>query len=310
MNIITITLNPAFDIHYQMKDFSLYKENYADSVLIAAGGKGVNVSRALSNNYIDNTAYIVLGEENASDFISILKKDNLNYKVIYSKGRIRENITIHVPQVPETRISLDNFCLSPDILNQLLEELERVVGKNTIVSFAGRIPKGLSTDCVMNFLMELHNLGCLLVVDCNSFTMKDLLCIKPWLIKPNEQEIQTLISERIKTAEQARIAALKIHDMGIENVIISMGEKGAGAATADFSCIIETPYIKPVSTIGAGDSLIAGFIGAYSQGRDLEECLIDAISFGTAACLTEGTQPPRPEDVKRIRAEVCARYYR
>jgi len=309
MNIVTVTLNPAFDIHYEVKNFSPYKENYADSVIVAAGGKGVNISRALSRNHIDNTAYIVLGEENAADFVSKLKKHDLNFKVIYCRGRIRENITIHTLQAPETRISLDNFCLSPGIVNRLLKELGRDVDKNTIVSFAGRIPKGLSTDCVMNFLTELRSLGCLLAVDCNSFTLKDLLCIKPWLIKPNEQEIRALTGERIETAEQARVAAIKIHDMGIENVIISMGAKGAGAATDDFSYIIEAPPIKPVSTIGAGDSLIAGFIGAYSQGSDLEECLINAASFGTAACLTEGTEPPRPEDIKRIREEVRVRCY-
>lgn len=310
MKIITITLNPAFDLHYDMNHFSLYKENYVDRILIAAGGKGINISRALSKNGIDNIAYIVLGEANASDFVSKLRMDELNFKELYCSGRIRENITIHTPGVQETRISVDNFSLSSDILNQLLDELKLVVDKDTIVSFSGRIPKGLSIDCVLNFLMELRKLGCLLAIDSNSFTIKELLYIKPWLIKPNEQEIQGLIGEQIETVEQARIAAVKIHDMGIENVIISMGGEGAGVATADFSCVIKIPSIVPVSTIGAGDSMLAGFIGAYAQDNSIEECLKNSVSFGTAACLTEGTEPPRPEDVKWVKQEVQIHCYK
>jgi len=249
-------------------------------------------------------AYIILGRDNAPDFVSRLEKEELNFKAIYCEGRIRENITIHSSDGRETRISQDNFHLSPDILDKLLEELKKSIDQNTILVFAGRIPKGLSKGRVIGFLQELRKGACLLVVDSNSFSMEELLRIRPWLIKPNEQEIESLIGERVNTLEQAKRAAVKIHDMGIDNVIISMGKEGAVMASAEWSGGVRAPSISPVSTIGAGDSMIAGFIGAYSQGLDRKECLKNAVAFGTAACLTEGTAPPRYDDIQRIRDKV------
>lgn len=307
MNIITITLNPAFDIHYEIEDFKPYKENYVSSILISAGGKGINVSRALLENNIDNTAYVILGRENASDFVSRLEKEGFKFKAIYCEGRIRENITIHSSEGRETRISQDNFYLPPDILDKLLEELKKFVDENTILVFSGRIPKGLSTDRVISFLQELRAEGCLLAVDSNSFSMEELVCIRPWLIKPNEQEIETLIGSQVNTIEEAKEAAIEIHGMGIDNVIVSMGKEGAAMASAEWSGIVKAPSILPVSTIGAGDSMIAGFIGAYVQGVDKKGCLKNAVAFGTAACLTEGTAPPRCEDIQRIKQMMVER---
>lgn len=329
MKIITITLNPAFDLHYEMKNFRLYKENYVDSILVAAGGKGINISRALSKNNIDNTAYVILGKENAADFVSRLEADDITFKGFYCEGRIRENITIHTPNMPETRISLDSFSLNDEILIQLLKELKLLIYEHTIVTFTGRIPNGLSIDCVINFLRELRELNCLLVIDCNSFSIEDLINIRPWLIKPNEQEVQMLLGKQITTIEQARKAAIEIYEMGIKNVIVSMGKEGAAAATnvtttktvvealdktsvklsdtanlSYISYIVEVPRIKAISTIGAGDSLIAGFIVAYVQGFSYEECLRNAAAFSTAACLTKGTEPPRPDDIERLKQEV------
>jgi len=300
MKIITTTLNPAFDLHYNMKNFKLYEENYVDSVLTFAGGKGINISRALSRNGMDNTAYIILGKDNASDFVSRLEADGLGCYVIYAEGKIRENITIHTPDMPETRISLEGFCLTEETVKQFFEKIETVVDENTILTFTGRIPRGLSKDSIIGFLNELKNKQCLLAVDCNSFSLDDLLIINPWLIKPNSKEIEALIGSKVDTIPQAMDAAVKIHQAGIENVIVSMGKDGAVATLSGINHIAEVPSIKPVSTIGAGDSMIAGFIGAYAKGFCLTECFKNAVAYGTAACLTEGTAPPEPEDVKSI----------
>lgn len=300
MNIITTTLNPAFDLHYDMKEFKLYKENYVDSILIAAGGKGINISRVLSNNDIKNTAYVILGKENASSFVSELKAGSIDFKGIYCEGRIRENITIHTPGMPETRISLDSFCVTDDILSKLFEDLMQVADEDTILTFSGRIPKGLSMDYVIDFLSKMRSQHCLIAVDCNSFSMDELVRIRPWLIKPNEQEIKALAGEQVDTVEKAMRAAVSIKRMGVENVIISMGKQGAVAVLADFKYIVEVPDVTPISTIGAGDSMIAGFIGAYSKGMSMDECLKNAAAYGTAACLTQGTNPPKPDEIKKL----------
>jgi len=304
MKIITLTLNPAYDLHFIMKDFKLYKENYVESSILEAGGKGINISRALLKNNIASTAYVVLGKQNAADFVSQLKKDGLNFKELYCEGKIRENITIHTPNEPETRISRESRLFSGEILEKLSDELKQTVDDNTIVTFSGRLPKGLSLEKAERFLKELKSFGCRLVVDCNSFSMDSLLRIRPWLIKPNEQEVWSLTQKEIETMEQAMAAAKEISAMGIENVIISMGKDGAAMSSAELNCIAKAPGITPVSTIGAGDSMLAGFIGAFSRGADIEECFKTAVAFGTAACLTQGTLPPEPEDIENLKPEV------
>jgi 1-phosphofructokinase family hexose kinase len=304
MKIITITLNPAYDIHYKMEEFMLYKHNYVDSILISAGGKGINISRALLNNGINSKAYVILGKENAPIFISQLKAYGLTFKKIYCKGKIRENITIHTSDLPETRISQDDFYLNIEVLNKLFSRLRKTIKKDTIVTFSGRIPKGISKETVITFLKELQGYSCLIALDCNSFKAEEIADIKPWLIKPNEQEIKDLIGYNINSTEEIKEALIFLQKKGIENIIVSLGDKGAIGLLQKDIYIAKVPKISSLSTIGAGDSLIAGFIGAYSKGFCYRECFLNGLSFGTAHCLTEGTDPPCPKDVETIKSKI------
>ena len=125
-SIKTVTLNPAFDLHYYMESFEAKKENYVQSILCDAGGKGINISRALTVNDVKNTAYVILGDENGAAFEAQLTRDGLTYVPLYTKGRIRENVTLHPQNDRETRISMDTFSVS----SQCLDEMERVLMEN------------------------------------------------------------------------------------------------------------------------------------------------------------------------------------
>ena len=122
MKIITITLSPAFDLHCYSENFKPFSENLCEINSYDAGGKGINISRALTANGIQNTAFSVLGEENADTFMTLLKSENIDCKYIIAKGRIRENITLHTPSKPETRISFSGFCLDQKLF-ELFEKL-------------------------------------------------------------------------------------------------------------------------------------------------------------------------------------------
>lgn len=300
--IITITLNPAFDIHYKMDSFEPYKENYAHSIICEAGGKGVNISRALVLNGVDNTAYIVLGEENCATFENSLRADGLNYKPIYVNGRIRENITLHPSDRSETRISLDNFSLSQKTLELICDMLLAEIDENTVIAFSGRIPKGISEDEAIGFLKKLKASGARLAVDSNSLGVDSLRKIKPWFIKPNEHEVLSLVGDIGTDICAAASAAKALVNAGVsEEVMISLGGLGSVWSDGERSFAISVPTIdSPVSTIGAGDSTIAGYIAAVASEDKLEDALRLACAFGTSACLTEGTRPPRKEDIEKI----------
>ncbi|MBQ9131312.1 MAG: hypothetical protein IJX62_02410, partial [Clostridia bacterium] len=226
--ICTVTLNPAFDLHYQMEIFEARKENYVQGILCDAGGKGINTSRALTVNGVENTAYVILGEENGASFEVALRKDGIHYVPLYTPGRIRENITLHPNGDAETRISLDTFCMNPSLLEELEARMQSVLSADCLISFSGRLPKGVEKQAVIAFLKRLILSGARVIVDSGSFTPEDLREIHPWFIKPNEQEITSFLNTGITSVTDAASAAKELVAQGVaEEVMISLGGDGA-----------------------------------------------------------------------------------
>ena len=296
--IVTLTLNPAFDVHATLESFKAGHENLAEKVTRDVGGKGINISRALTANGIENRALVVTGDENAADFREGLNREKLDFAEITVPGRIRENITIHPASGDETRLSFRGFS-APGLLTKVEEILD--VGEGDIVTFTGSLPGGVFADEAEEFLKKLVGAGVKVVIDSKSITLDQLRSIKPWLIKPNDEELEAYFG---KLDDEKMLAAAKnLHADGIGNVAVSLGAKGSILVTGSGIFRAVPPKIDAVSTIGAGDSMIAGFIAATTLGVDDESKLRIASAFGTAACLREGTNPPLPADISRISAE-------
>ena len=302
MKIYTITLSPAYDVHATTSSLVLQHENLAHVQSRDAGGKGVNVSRALTYNGVDNTAVVVLGRDNCADFKAALDGDKMTYVAIEKSGRIRENLTIHEDGKDETRISFSGFSLDNSILSEVEALME--VDENTVVTFTGSVPKGVDMPEIKKFLARLKDKGARVVVDSRSFTLADLIEVAPWLIKPNSEEIAMYSGKEVNSFADCLDFAKKLCKGGIDNVMISLGEKGAILVTADAAVGAVPPTINALSTIGAGDSTIAGFIAAYCDGKNAAETLRVAVSYGSAACLLEGTTPPTKENVAEIYKDV------
>ena len=300
--IRTITLNPCFDLHYTVPGFAAGKENLVSEISVEAGGKGVNTSRALTVNGEDNLAYIVVGDENGDAFISKMEQYGVLCRYFKVNGRLRENITIHPGVGKETRISLNTFKVPKSTFEELEAAILAEDTENMLVSFSGRIPNGLEKDDVKSFIKKLIKSGARVAVDSASFTPDDLVELHPWFIKPNEQEIENFVGETPKTLRDAADVAEKLVKKDVsETVMISLGGDGAAFSDGANKYILKVPKLKsPTSTIGAGDSAIGGLLAGVARGLDLTDALRLAVSYGTAACMTEGTLPPRPEDVKAV----------
>lgn len=294
MKIYTVTLNPAYDVHASTDHFEACHENLAVVTSREAGGKGVNISRALWGYGVANTAVVVLGKDNCGDFC----KDIADMDTIYFEkpGRIRENLTLHCADAPETRISFRGFAIDDSILPQIAERLQ--VDENTVITFTGRVPDGMTMGAVMDFLKGLRLRGAKIVLDSKSFNFEDICQVKPWLIKPNEEEIAQYLNCAVKNLTDAAEKAKAFADGGVENVMVSMGGEGAILLTEGRTYVANAPTIEPVSTIGAGDSSIAGFITAAEQ--EPGQRLKTAVAFGSAACMTQGTQPPVKEAIDTL----------
>lgn len=302
MKIYTLTLNPAYDVHAVCKQFAAGHENLAETRSREAGGKGVNISRALTENGIENTAVIVIGKDNSADFLEDLEKAKLTCVLLEKEGRIRENLTLHCENGPETRISFAGFAVDDTVLSEVENAI--TIDGDTVITFTGRVSSGMSMQSVKAFLARASAAGAKIVLDSKSFSLEDIYEVKPWLIKPNQEEISEYFGCAVNTIDEAKEKAAAFAKHGVANVMISLGEQGAMLLAGGKCYTAKPPVIHAVSTIGAGDSTIAGFIGAAGRGADAAECLKTAVSFGTAACLTEGSQPPLKEDVARIFAQV------
>ena len=304
VNIITLTLNPAFDIHCFVEDFKPYHENLAKITANEAGGKGVNISRALTVNGVENTALVVLGDENGDSFRRCLAVDGIKTVEITVAGRIRENITLHTEGAPETRISFAGFSADDGLLDMTEKALDGMLDENTILTFTGRVPCGVSIGAVKAMLGKMAARGVKIVIDSRSFTTEDIIDLGPWLIKPNEEEIAMYSDIPVHDLESAAEAAQVLKGKGIKNVMISLGAKGAMLCCEDGCYIANAPDVTVLSTIGAGDSSIAGFVAAAKQGLPYSEMLRMAVCYGSAACMTEGTRPPRAEDITKLLESV------
>ena len=303
MRIITLTLSPAYDVHCSMERFEAYRENLATVTSRDAGGKGVNISRALTKNGISNIAVVVLGEENRADFTEALNHEGLSWIAVPVVGRIRENLTLHTEGMPETRISFRGFKADASLLDRVSDAIGDVDGE-TVVTLTGRVPDGVDLKCVKAFLAHLRVQGARIVIDSNSFLISDLVECHPWLIKPNEEELATYLGMRDVKDTDVRSFCAVMRSKGIENVMVTLGEKGAFLACADGFFRAEPPKFTPLSTIGAGDSAIAGFLAGVASGEKLAQCLRSAVAFGSAACLMAGTMPPRVGEIREMQRQI------
>ena len=305
MNIYTITLNPAYDVHAYAEHFAPFHENFAQVTSREAGGKGVNLSRALKNGGTENTAVIVLGKDNCAEFKAELEEAGLSTLLLEKPGRIRENLTLHCADAPETRISFSGFAADDSLLDEVAALLD--VDSDTIITFTGRVASGMSMDKVKAFLKALQAKGAKIVLDSKSFCLEDIFEVQPWLIKPNQEEISEYLGCQINSIDAAIEKSKVFAEQGIANVMVSLGEQGALLLNGGNCYIAEPPVIHAISTIGAGDSSLAGFIAAAKNGCDAAGCLKNAVTYGTAACLTEGSLPPTAADIAAVYGQVTVK---
>lgn len=305
MNIITLTLNPAIDVHLRADVLTPSGYNTARFLRRDSGGKGINVSRALGAWGVDSLCYAVIGEDNAEEFAAPVAREGIN--IVYStvKGRVRENINIQHPE-SETVIAMQGPSLDKLAVERAERDLSAHVNRDTVLCFSGSLSEGTDKDAVLSLLYRMKSLGARLVIDTRSLSIEEIISLRPYLIKPNEAEAFALTGMSADGMERAAEIAIALRDMGCENVLLTLGEGGAALASADGVFVADAPDITPVSTVGAGDSTIAGFLSSRTSGAD---ALALSVAFGSAACLSEGTSPPDPCQIKRLLAEIRVKQY-
>ena len=305
MKIITMTLNPAYDLHLSADSLRPGRDNSARMTRRDAGGKGVNLSRALLSFGVESIPYLIVGEESARDFTEELLRDGLSPIYDTVPGRVRENINIHADE--DTVISTDGTPITASDMLCASAHVLPLVDSETYLVFSGSIPKGSDKTAIFALLSEACRRGAKLILDSRSLTLKETLDLSPFLIKPNLGEAEALLGKKLTGIREAASAACSLYKMAngrIANILLTAGSEGAVLVTESGVYRALTPRIEAVSSVGAGDSTVAGFLIALGEGRDDPERLRLATAFGTAACLAEGSRPPEKEKIREMYEKV------
>mgnify|MGYP003294689285 CR=1 FL=1 len=282
-SIATITLNPALDVHYTLGEFILGRENYPEDQKKLAAGKGVNISRVLKRHGIDAPAYMLLGKENGAEYLRLLDSYNVPYGYIEVPGSVRENLSVNCPGLhQETRLCMKGFSVTPKDGLALIRLVLEQVPAGAYVALCGSLPKGISGKDFVGYCKMLRDAGYLVIVDCPSLTVAELQEIQPWLIKPNEKEALALLglSEMVDGEEAAR----KLTEI-FPQVIVSLGAEGLVYTNKDKTIRKAALPTSVYTTVGAGASLVAGFLyGSVTVPGDIEKALDCGLAFAAETC--------------------------
>ena len=277
--IYTVTFNPAIDYIVRMdKPLDPGMTNRSASEDCFFGGKGINVSTVLKNLGIENTALgFAAGFTGKAIVDSLIEKGIEEDFIMLNEGISRINVKIKSDE--ETEINAQGPNISDEAYEELLNKLDKLQ-KDDVLILAGSIPSSLPDDVYEIILERLYDKGVTIVVDATKDLLMNVLRFKPFLIKPNNHELGEMFGTVLKTDDEIEEYAKKLQEMGARNVLISMAGDGAMLITEDGQRFrVGVPKGSVKNSVGAGDSMVAGFVAGYMKTRDYQV----ALNMGTAA---------------------------
>lgn len=293
--IYTITFNPALDYTVQVEKFEIGKINRTKSENILAGGKGLNVSIILKRLGIENTALSFIAGFTGKELERKIRQYNIETEFIeMNRGYTRINVKISsleknsLIQESETALNGNGPEITENDIEKLLQKIQNI-NSNDIVILSGNIPKCINENIYEIICKELDGKNVKFVVDASQKLLMNCLKYKPFFIKPNKEELAETFNTKIETKEEIIIYAKKLQEKGAQNVLISLGGDGAILLTEKNEVYYSnTPKGQVINTVGAGDSMVAGFVAGYLKKKDYKEALKLGIASGSATAFSAG----------------------
>ena len=283
--IYTVTFNPSLDYIVAVDDFQLGLTNRTSSELILPGGKGINVSTLLMNLGIESTALGFMAGFTGDEIVRELQEMGVKSDFI----RIDEGIS---------RINLKLKSIDGTELDAL--------GEGDVLFLAGSIPSSMPDDMYRRIMARLEGKGVMIVVDATKDLLLNVLEYHPFLIKPNNHELGDIFGVELKTREEVVPYGKKLQEMGARNVLISMAGEGA-VLIAEDGQVFDKPAPKGhlVNAVGAGDSMVAGFMAGWMDKQDYEHAFCMGIASGSASAFSEylATKSEIEAIYKQVRVE-------
>lgn len=284
--IYTVTFNPSLDYIVSVENFRLGVTNRTSSELLLPGGKGLNVSMVLSNLGVTNTALGFVAGFTGEEIVRRIEQMGVKSKLIPVDGGI-SRINLKLKSIDGTEINGCGPEIKKEDIDKLISQLD-TLDKGDVLILAGSIPGSVPDDIYGRIMGKLAGRGVLAVVDATKDLLVNVLRHRPFLVKPNHHELGEIFGVEIKTRKEAIPYAKKLQAMGADNVLVSMGGQGATLAAADGS-IHETPAPEGelINSVGAGDSMVAGFIAGWMEREDYGHAFSMGVAAGSASAFSE-----------------------
>lgn len=299
--ISTVTLNPSIDYVVKVDGFQIDRVNRTVEEKMYPGGKGINVSIVLNNLGIESKALGFVAGFTGHEIKRLVSELGVRSEFMtLSEGLSRINVKLKSDK--ETEINGSGPLIEASHLQGLYKQIEGL-GEGDFLVLAGSIPKTVPSDIYKQIMSSLTHKGVEIVVDATKELLMNVLEHGPFLIKPNHHELGELFGETINNQDEVVTYAKKLQEKGARNVLVSMAGDGA-VLVAEDGMVIKHHGLKGTvrNSVGAGDSMVAGFIAGYMANKDLEEAFKMGVATGSASAFSEGLATR--EEVEKLLARL------
>ncbi|MGO9902793.1 MAG: 1-phosphofructokinase family hexose kinase [Solirubrobacteraceae bacterium] len=293
--IVTFTANPSVDRTADVQALVRGAVIRASAVHVDGGGKGVNVTRALTANGYASLAVLPTGGAEGAQLVALLSAEKLQFQVVTVSGSIRANVTIVEPDGTTTKINEPGPLLSGAELEALTDALLGAAAGADWAVLSGSLPPGAPEDLYASLTGALRAMGVRVAIDADGELLRRSLPAAPDVIKPNRQELEQASGTRVLSPRDALVAIERLRAIGARTVLASLGSRGAVLVDASGSYHASAQAVAR-STVGAGDATLAGFLAAGGAGPG---ALVEAVAWGSAAVALPGSRMPQPTEIDR-----------
>ena len=281
--VLTVTLNPALDLTVQLPFLRLGEVNRSESLQVHAAGKGLNVAQVLADLGHQLTVTGFLGETNPQAFEQLFAARGFTDEFVRVAGETRSNLKLAETDGRVTDINGPGLAVSEAQCDELLARLQRLAPAHDLVVVAGSLPRGIDSQWFVQLLNSLKALGVRVALDTSGVALRDGLATRPWLIKPNEEELAEARGVDLTGSSALLAEARRLQGEGIEHVVVSQGADGVSWFSPGAALHANPPRVRVVSTVGAGDSLLAGMLHGLLVGWPAERTLAHATAIAAQA---------------------------
>lgn len=305
--ILTLTLNPALDLTVELSRLDAGQVNRSDEMHTHAAGKGVNVAQVLADLGHQVTVSGFLGEDNLQAFETLFAKRGFVDAFIRVPGETRSNIKVAEQDGRITDINGPGPVVDADAQQALLDRLLQIAPEHDAVVVAGSLPRGVTAQWLRELIDKLNALGLKVALDSSGEALRAALQASPWLIKPNTEELAHALGCEVVSPIAEAQAAARLHAQGIEHVVISHGADGVNWFSVGSALHASPPKVSVASTVGAGDSLLAGMLHGLLSADTPEQTLRTATAIAAMAVTQIGFGINDPAQLAQLEQGVRVR---